>query len=365
MKSNGCVLNASARWHALGLVLAGVVLAAAPAAAAPAKRKPVAGPKTPEQKEADRHFKAGVELFKEGKYGEALAEFQRAYDIAPNPVVLYNIAGCYRELSQYGDAVATYNKFLADGKGKVPAARLAAAQSELDGILARIARVNVNITPALDGTTLSVDGTALDKLDMPLILPPGEHRLVAHAEGRRDAEKTIRVASGDALDVELALAELPPAPPPQMVTTVIERPAPAPPPPPERRRFTIGAGFANDLRNVRNTGALDLSAGVMLGSRVELGVDFTLPAIAGIPSLRLTLLGGSKVSLHVIAAAPIVYSKGTDGEASSTFIAGAGGLGLRYRPTPIFAVRLESMVSYAGKTHGTSVPTFLGGELWF
>jgi hypothetical protein len=31
----------------------------------------------------------------------------------------------------------------------------------------------------------------------------------------------------------------------------------------------------------------------------------------------------------------------------------------------MLAFRLESMVSYAGKAHGTAVPTFLGGELWF
>ena len=46
-------------------------------------------------------------------------------------------------------------------------------------------------------------------------------------------------------------------------------------------------------------------------------------------------------------------------------MAGAVGLGLRYRPTPGLAFRLEWLVSYAGKTHGTTVPTFLGGELWF
>jgi len=55
----------------------------------------------------------------------------------------------------------------------------------------------------------------------------------------------------------------------------------------------------------------------------------------------------------------------TDGEMSETFVAGAIGLGLRYRPVPGFALRLESFASFAGKEHGTTVPTFLGGELWF
>src|SRR5215813_3363942 len=116
------------------------------------KRKPAPRPepKTPEQKDADHHFKSGVALFKEAKYAEALAEFERAYEIAPHPLVLYNIAGCHRELSHYGEAVTYYQRFLTDGKGAVPAARLTAAQTELDAILARVARVTVTIAPAAD-----------------------------------------------------------------------------------------------------------------------------------------------------------------------------------------------------------------------
>ena len=85
-----------------------VVLAiATPAVAAPKKNE-----QTAKQKEADRHFKAGVALFKELKYAEALAEFERAYEIEPHPLVLYNIATCHRELSHYGEAVKYYQRFL-------------------------------------------------------------------------------------------------------------------------------------------------------------------------------------------------------------------------------------------------------------
>jgi hypothetical protein len=50
---------------------------------------------------------------------------------------------------------------------------------------------------------------------------------------------------------------------------------------------------------------------------------------------------------------------------SETFVAGAVGLGLRYRATPSLAFRLESLASFASKNHGTTLPTFIGGELWF
>lgn len=359
------------------------VALAAPRPKPPAPAKPEAGTPNPgdsrdsrdaraprdakDQKEAERHFRSGVALFKETKYAEALAEFQRAYEIAPQPLVLYNIAGCHRELSHYAEAVAYYNRFLAEGKGKVKPARLATAQAELDEILGRIARVTVTVTPAMEDVALIIDGAPLDKPAMPLILPPGEHRLVVRAAGRRDAERSVRVASGDAVAVELVLSELPPTPPdkPPAVERVerVERVEPAVSAATSGRRVAIGAGFGTNLLrfSVRDSGAPSFGLGLALGARLELGVEVVLVAYAVVPSVRVRVAGDA-MSLHVVGAVPIAF---TDGPMTQTFAAGALGLGLRYRAMPGLAFRLESYASFAGKTHGTTIPTFLGGELWF
>jgi len=345
-------------------------LAAASAQAAPRAKprpasKPAPGkpaPRTQAQKEADRHFKSGVALFKEAKYAESLAEFERAYEIAPHPLVLYNIAGCHRELSHYREAIAHYTQFLADAPGKVPAARLAAAQAELDGILARIARVTVTITPERVDGTLTIDGAVLAPLVNPVILPPGEHRFVARAEGRRDAEKTLRVASGDEVAVALVLDE--PPPPVRVAPPVVTRELPAPPRASSRRwRLAITAGFGTNLRRASETdsGAPSIGVDLALGSRLELGVDALLVAYAVIPAIRVRL-AGERVSLHLVGALPIAFP---DEPMSSSFVAGGAGLGLRYHPTPRVAFRLESYAAFAGKARGTTLPTFLRGELWF
>ncbi|MGE0396675.1 MAG: hypothetical protein AB7T06_08165 [Kofleriaceae bacterium] len=327
------------------------------------KKDPKADPpdKVPsgEQKEADRHFKSGVELYKEAKYTEALAEFERAYEISPHPLVLYNIAVCHRELSHYQQAVKFYKRFIGEGKGQVPNAKLTTAQTELDSILARIARVTVTVSP--DGATLLVDDQELGTLvEMPIVLPPGEHRLVARMTGRTDAVRVIRVASGDELSVDLKTTELPASTDtattdrPDIETPLDTRAKP--------RRFAIGAGFGLDLREtIGDTGAPSIGIGVALGSRVVVGVDAIIVAYAVMPSVRLRLAGDA-FSVHAIAAMPIAFP---EGEMSSTFVAGAGGLGLRYRPTPMLSFRLEGLATYAGKTHGTTFPAFVGGELWF
>lgn len=346
------------------LAIAFLLGVAAPSAlAAPRPKKPPAArpePRTAAQLDADRHFKSGVALFNEAKYTEALAEFERAYEIAPHPLVLYNIAGCHRELSHYGEAVTYYGRFLADGKGVVPAARLTAAQAELDGILARVARVAVTITPAVEGATLTLDGAVLDHPAMPLILPPGEHKLLAHAEGRRDAEKTVRVASSDEVSIELELGEVPPpwvdkpvlGPQPIVHGAAVRAP-----------RFAITAGFGTNLRRASeaDTGAPSLGLDVAIGARLELGVDVVVPAYAVIPAVRVRL-AGDQLSLHLVGALPIAIA---DGPMSETFVAGGAGLGLRYVAMPRLAFRLESYVAFAGQAHGTTIPTFLRGELWF
>lgn len=331
--------------------LLALVVLAGPAAA---DRKPK--PANSEAKEADRHFKSGVALFKEGKYSEALAEFERAYEISPHPLVLYNIAGCHRELSHYGDAVKFYERFLDEGKGQVPPARLTAARSELDGILARIARVTVTASPV--DATLYVDGEQLDALTkMPLILPPGEHELAAKAPGRKDASRKVRVASGDELTVELMLPEAPPE-----EVAVDARPVPAPLTTRRPRRFALGAGFGTNLRALADTGAPSIGVALRLHPRVELGADAILVAYAVMPSVRVRLAGSDVFAVHAIGAVPIAFP---DGEMSETFVAGGVGLGARFYASRSLAFRLETLASFAGQPHGTTFPTFLGGELWF
>lgn len=347
-------------------VLAPAALVAAPAARPPPSPRPPGpkpgepGPAVPRpndgtpnellQKEADRHFKSGVALYREAKYGDALAEFERAYEIAPHPLVLFNIAECHRELLHYAEAVTAYRQFLADGKGRAPAARLATAQAELDALLTLIARVTVTIAPANAEAVLILDGKELDRPVMPLILPPGEHRVLARAAGLRDAARDLQLRAGDSAEVALQLDELPRI----TVERVVTAPAPGP-------ALALDAGFGMNLRRLGKTGAPSLGLGAAIGSRFGVGVDFVLVAYAVVPAIRVRVIGDA-LSLHVLGAVPIALS---GDPMSGSFVTVAGGLAVRYRPAPRLAVRVESYVSFAGKNRDTAVPTFLGGELWF
>ncbi len=325
--------------------------------------------KSKADREADRHFKTGVELFDERKYAEALAEFEQAYALKPHPLVLNNLAATHRALSQYDQAVDFYNRFLNEGEGKLSQAELDRGRAELEDLLRLVARVEVVTAP--EGAHVQVDGRSIGDtpLDEPLVLGPGDHTVVAKLADHRPAERKIRVAAGDTLRVEFALetdevkvaAVTPPEEPepagvegPPTVSAVGERPR-------ELRRFGVNASYGTNALEVSETGAPVVGLGFAVTDRLSLGVDVVITALSVAPGVRFRLLGDT-VSLHAVAAAPVVFRDGGDSE---TFAAAAGGLGVRIRATSMLALRIESWVSYAGSEHGTTVPTFAGAELWF
>ena len=52
-------------------------------------------------------------LFDAQKYKDALAEFRTAYELAPLPELLFNIARCQEYLEDIAGAIRTYDQFLA------------------------------------------------------------------------------------------------------------------------------------------------------------------------------------------------------------------------------------------------------------
>src|SRR3954465_9847176 len=81
--------------------------------------------------EARQHYKRGVDLYGEANYTAALIEFRRAYEIAPNFSVLYNIGQIHYQLHDYADSLRTFQAYLSEGGNKVPSARRTEVEREV------------------------------------------------------------------------------------------------------------------------------------------------------------------------------------------------------------------------------------------
>src|SRR5438270_10952420 len=64
------------------------------------------------KQQAREHYEAGARKFDIGKYDEAAAEFQAAYEIVGDPVLLYNIASSYQLAQNAERALFFYTSYL-------------------------------------------------------------------------------------------------------------------------------------------------------------------------------------------------------------------------------------------------------------
>jgi PEGA domain len=178
-------------------------------------------------------FGAGEAKYKAGDYAGALNDFEAADAIKSASQAARFIGLCHDKLGHYADAVAAYERFLAD----VPA-KLA---GEVDSIKARVAeirampgRLHIDSSPA--GATVTLDGKPqASPTPFDIDVAAGTHALHATLGGHDPADKTVTVGFASKQDVSLQLNAGAAAPPPVVaVVPVVEPPATstAPPPPP-------------------------------------------------------------------------------------------------------------------------------------
>lgn len=92
------------------LLLLGAMLAVA----VPARGASAAEPKAldPGAETARSHTRRGLSFYELGRYSEALAELEAAYEAKAVPALLFNIAQCHRQLNDLDKAARLYRSFL-------------------------------------------------------------------------------------------------------------------------------------------------------------------------------------------------------------------------------------------------------------
>jgi hypothetical protein len=213
---------------ALGLALA------APAAAQDKPATPPAAPAKPADPKAS--FASGEKKFKANDFAGALADFEASNAAKASPEAQRYIAQCHDNLQHFQEAVAAYEKFIAENPPKM-AAQVDEAKKRVEAIKAMPGKVHVETTPPGASIVIDTAQTPHDKVTPTDIdLPAGKHTLLIGAEGYENTTKEIEVGYASKQDVkaDLVKKEAPPPPPP-VAAEQPAQPAPPPPPPPEPR----------------------------------------------------------------------------------------------------------------------------------
>jgi hypothetical protein len=179
----------------------------------------VAAGAAPPSEEAEKLIQHGVELRRQGKNGEALSEFQKAYELAPTP----------RGQAQIALALHAVGDWLGAERGLEEALRteddpwIAQYRDVLEGALATVrahlGRLSVAINAAAG--ELLLNGVAVHTLPLsaPIRVTAGTLDIEVRAAGYAPAKRTIEIAAGTERHETFVLELLPP-------------PAPVPPPTP-------------------------------------------------------------------------------------------------------------------------------------
>jgi hypothetical protein len=176
----------------------------------PASAADPSGDSTPA--EASKHFGHGVKLSEDGDWRAAVIEFERAYAIAPNYRVLFNIGQCRYQLHDYPGALTAFQRYLAEGGDLVPPDRRAQVTADVDLLKGRVATLRV--VSATTGAQLTLDDVSLGTtpLSAPIAVGAGRHKLVESKEGFADVERTFDIAGEETLDVKIDLGPAPSEP---------------------------------------------------------------------------------------------------------------------------------------------------------
>lgn len=184
------------------IILSLVVAAYSPALA----ESPQAAPSSAERSQASVHFRRGVELFQEEAFRAALVEFQRAFDIAPDYRLLYNIGQTKLRLQDYLGSVQSYEAYLASGGADITSERRQQVEASLASLRERVGRIGVTCNRADAEVFIDDFKAGTTPLSVTVAVNVGRHRvLVRSADGASDA-KVVDVAGGDVTDVSFVLA---------------------------------------------------------------------------------------------------------------------------------------------------------------
>jgi hypothetical protein len=144
--------------------------------------------------EAQRHFKAGVNLLQDpdgARYEDAYREFETAYAASLSPKILGNIGYCALKLERDGESISAYTRYLHEVQDIDP---IESAQIARDVATLRAGLVRVVLTVDATGATaidkrLPVRGESITNLYGPangrieIGLRPGHHVIVVKAGG--------------------------------------------------------------------------------------------------------------------------------------------------------------------------------------
>jgi hypothetical protein len=153
--------------------------------------------------EAGKHFQRGVGLYGEADYRSALVEFKRAYALAPNAAVLYNVGETEFQLQDYAGALTTFRHYLAEASPGEP--HRGEVENNVEVLRSRVGHISVTTVPSGADITVDEQPAGRTPLEESILVGIGHRKIVAAMPGRQPVTRYVDVAADDNASVTLPL----------------------------------------------------------------------------------------------------------------------------------------------------------------
>jgi hypothetical protein len=163
-------------------------------AAAPMAASAQLDPNDPRSAEVRTRYDEAERIYEAGDFAGALAEFVRIYQLLEGHprrfFVLYNIGRCQEQLFRYGDALTSYQRFLAEGGAAQPQAP--AARQKIAALTARLATLTIQSNAAAE---VWIDGRHVGSAPGEVQVDGGTHTVELRASGYAPARADVTIAA--------------------------------------------------------------------------------------------------------------------------------------------------------------------------
>ncbi|WP_437953238.1 kelch repeat-containing protein [Sorangium sp. So ce296] len=181
---------------------------ASPPAAAPPSVAVEPPPAADPVAEARAHFERGLDLYRQGAWEAALAEFLASRQDYPTWSATSSAALCLQQLRRYDEALALFETLLGDFAQRLPPETRNAAQQAVVRLRGLVGTVDV--ADAEIGASIMVDGQRRGDypLPAPLRVGAGSHVIRVYKDGFEPFETRVDVAGGQVVRILSRLQKL-------------------------------------------------------------------------------------------------------------------------------------------------------------
>jgi tetratricopeptide (TPR) repeat protein len=157
------------------------------------------------EREAHRLFLQARDLFKNGRFQDAVDALDKAYTLFPKPIILVKKAESYEKMDLPEEALAAYDRALADEADQKARGRIETAREALVAVLAR--PIELSVVSNVPSTQVIIDGKPAGLTPLRIELPRGVHAVRGEKDGFGDAEQSVLLKGTKPHVVTLELSE--------------------------------------------------------------------------------------------------------------------------------------------------------------